>query len=154
MFAHMRVCTSAGAWLRCSLFPGWRPLLFPPVPPTLSPLFVPRTLEMPLLQLEQKPGRNEWRGRYVTFASWPRIFLLPLPSSLTSGHVSVYSVVCPFSHRDEKKLNGDSRKWRQNSKCVSLSLLLSCVRVEHACVSLPQVHPRTLIWESEFSSLS
>lgn len=37
-----------------------------------------RTLEMPLPRLEQKPGRNAWRGR------------------------------------DEKRLNGDSRKWRQS----------------------------------------
>lgn len=37
-------------------------------PPTAVTLLVPRTLEMPLLQLEQKPGRNAWRERYVMFA--------------------------------------------------------------------------------------
>lgn len=48
-------------------------LLFSPVPPTLSPLLVPRTLEMPLLRLEQKLGRSAWRGRYVVSAFWPHV---------------------------------------------------------------------------------
>lgn len=43
------------------------PFLFVQVPPS-SPLVVPRTLEMPLLQRVQRPARSAWRGRWVVWA--------------------------------------------------------------------------------------
>lgn len=53
------------------------PVISPSPSHLVTSLLVPRTLEMPLPQHEQKLGRNAWRGRYVIFACWPCIYFAP-----------------------------------------------------------------------------
>lgn len=91
---------------------------------------VSRTLEMLLLQQEQKPGKNAWRERYAVFTSESFglaccIFLATFFQMVPEMKIllGTLTLLLFSTGRDGKKLNGDSRKWRQSWKCVRFSLL-------------------------------
>lgn len=130
--------------LRCSFPCG---VLRPP----LTSLLVPRTLEMPLLRPEQKPGRSEWRERYCGLAA--RYPFLKVSAQLGFHCQDLCIHVSPSSSQRREKIER-----RQQEVETELKMCKSLSSLPQNC-PLPILDPMPLCgtvrwWWFTFSALS